>query len=156
MKFTVSKDLRKNIVMRNLLIAFSIITLLFLALDITAKTLRFGASISEIKANILGNEEEFLEPLSMISALEILHLDLFLAIILLLMISSIFMRVDAKFKAGLLSSTMLFSIISFSSFFGALFFGELFVTISVVTFILWHLGAAWIVLISLIWLFKKQ
>jgi len=155
MKFTVSKDLRANSVMRVLLISFSIIMLLFLALDVTNKTLKFGSSITEIKNNIIGNEDEYLEPLSTLSALEMVHTDLFIAIILLLLIGAIFMRIEAKFKTLLLAITMILSILSFISFLASLYVNEIFVMLSVISFLAWHISAALMLLTSLMWLFKK-
>jgi len=155
MKFTVSKDLRNNKVMRNLLIAFSIIMLLFLALDVTNKILKFGSTISDIKSSWLGNEDEFIEPLSTISALEMVHLDLFIAILLLLLIGSIFMRIDTKLKTPFLAITMLLSMISFASFLASIFFSEAFVIISVISFLAWHISASSMLLVSLSWLIKK-
>jgi len=155
MKFTVSKDLRNNSVIRRLLIAFSIIMLLFLALDVTNKSLRFGSTQTEITNSLLGNEDEFIDPLSIVSALEMVHLDLFIAILLLLMIGSIFMRVNAKFKTPLLALTMILSIISFASFITSLYFGGIFVLITITTFLIWHISASWMLIISIIWLVKK-
>ena len=155
MKFTVSKDLRKNKVMRNLLISFSTIMLLFLALDITNKTLRFGSTISDIKNSWLGNEDEFIEPLSTISALEMVHLDLFIAILLILLIGSIFMRIDTKLKTPFLAITMLLSIVSFGSFIAALFVSKTFVIISVTSFLAWHISASSMLIVSIFWLLKK-
>jgi len=154
-KFTVSKDLRKNKVMRNLLISFSTIMLLFLALDITNKTLRFGSTISDIKNSWLGNEDEFIEPLSTISALEMVHLDLFIAILLILLIGSIFMRIDTKLKTPFLAITMLLSIVSFGSFIAALFVSKTFVIISVTSFLAWHISASSMLIVSIFWLLKK-
>jgi len=155
MKFTVSKDLRNNKVMRNLLIAFSTIMLLFLALDVTNKALRFGSTITDIKNSFLGNEDEFIEPLSAISALEMVHLDLFIAILLILLIGSIFMRIDTKLKTPFLAITMLLSIISFASFLASVFFSEAFVIISVTSFLAWHISASSMLFVSLSWLLKK-
>jgi len=155
MKFTVSKDLRNNKVMRNLLISFSTIMLLFLALDVTNKTLRFGSTIADIKSSWLGNEDEFIEPLSTISALEMVHLDLFIAILLILLIGSIFMRIDTKLKTPFLAITMLLSIISFGSFLAALFVNQIFVIISVTSFLAWHISASSMLIVSILWLLKK-
>ena len=155
MKFTVSKDIRNNKVMRNLLISFSTIMLLFLALDVTNKALRFGSTIVDIKNSWLGNENEFIEPLSTISALEMVHLDLFIAILLILLIGSIFMRINTKLKTPFLAITMLLSIVSFASFLAALFVSQTFVIISVTSFLAWHISASSMLIVSIFWLLQK-
>ena len=152
MKFIVSKDLRKNRLMRNLLLFFSLIMLLFLALDVVNKALRFGFTFTDIQNSILGNKEEFIEPISMLGALELIHSDMFMAMLLLLLIGAIFMRIETKFKAQQLSSAIMLSIASFVSFFSSMFFGKVFVTVAVVAFLSWHILAMFMLFVSLKWL----
>ncbi|WP_456402645.1 hypothetical protein [Persephonella sp.] len=144
---------------RLLIILFSISVFLYLFLF---TLLRFSMDYlfpSEISLYILGNPEEFLEPISLPSLLEEIHISLFINITLFITVSSILFRVKipevVKLTLSSLGFTFLilepvfkllvyfgfefFSLFSFLSFVGFIITGFIINLINIFCFIKGHI-----------------
>lgn len=92
MKFTLVKDLKKDALMRPLLTGLLLFLLLFLVSDVLNKKHQIGIGIDGVSSTLYGNEEEFLDPVSIEALLEIAHTDLFFIMMSLLSLSAVFGR----------------------------------------------------------------
>ena len=117
--------------------------LLYLAMDVALHTYVIGADISGIKSTLFGNTETFEEPILIDSLLLQVHVDLFMTLFALLILSSIYIRLYAK--------TSLMKIVLHTLFLSgmtapiflllAYLWSEVFVYFWLGSFFLWHVVA---------------
>lgn len=151
MRFTLIKDLKNESSMRwilNLLLLFSS---LYIAADIFVKYISFGVSISSVKATLFGSEEEFLDPITQGVFLEIIHTEIFFIMMLLLTLSTLFIRLFHPSKVALivLNIAMISALLSLISLGASFYISALFVPLYILCFYLWHLSALYMSLGSL-------
>jgi hypothetical protein len=143
MKFLVTKDLAHSQLLAYLIGAVLIAILLYLGLDVVLHGYVIGFDMPAIHSTLFGNAETFEEPILIDSLLLQIHIDLFITIFVLLILSSVYIRLydkttvmkwvlHALFVSGLLAPLSLLL---------AYFWSEVFVAVWVVTFIMWHLLA---------------
>ena len=70
--------------------------LLYLAMDVALHAYVIGSDISGIRSTLFGNAETFEEPILIDSLLLQVHIDLFMTLFALLILSSIYIRLYAK------------------------------------------------------------
>ncbi len=80
MKFLVSKDIHANPNFVMLIAFYSLMLLIYFIGDLVYLVHFFGSSIDEVLFTLKGNADEFIEPLSLLSLLEHVHISLFLSI----------------------------------------------------------------------------
>jgi len=147
-KFLVTKDLAHSRLLAYLMGAVVMALLLYLAMDVTLHAYVIGADLSGIKSTLFGNVETFEEPILIDSLLLQVHVDLFMTLFALLILSSIYIRLYAKtslmkivlhtlFLSGMTAPVFLLL---------AYLWDELFVYFWLGSFFLWHVVA---VLLSL-------
>jgi len=151
MKFLLSKDLHSNSNF-TLLLGFYALMMLFYFIGDTFYLINFfGSNINEVLSTLKGNEDEFIEPLSLLSLLEHIHISLFLAILALFTTMAIILRVQLRFLHKkliiIISMTSLF--LSFMALIGTYFYIDIFVYAFVAFSILWHLSGVYALLIVL-------
>ena len=140
MKFLVSKDLHSNSNFTLLLGFYALMMLLYFIGDLFYMLNFFGASMEEVLSTLKGNPDEFIEPLSLLSLLEHLHISLFLAILALFTTMAIILRVNLAFthKKIIILLSMASLIMSFLSLIGSYFLADIFVYGFVFFSLLWH------------------
>jgi len=108
MKFLIKKDAQYSILLKNLLIAVTFMLLLYLILDIFLHYIVWGLDIETMSNTLYGNEETFTEALLLDTLLLQIHSDLFMTIITLMILSSIYMRYFSSLKSTKIFVHLLF------------------------------------------------
>lgn len=158
MKFLVSKDLHSNPNYTLLLGFFSVMLLLYFAGDLFYLANFFGHTPQAVLQTLRGNPEAFVEPLSLASLLEHLHVSLFLAILAIFTSMAIVLRLSLQFRHKQLlilvtmGSLFLASLCLLGTylFFDALVYAYLFFTL------VWHLGGGYALAAILFELWVKK
>ncbi|MDP1784045.1 MAG: hypothetical protein Q8K81_01320 [Sulfuricurvum sp.] len=141
MKFIASKKLSDNSTLRLVILWMLIAFILAMGLSITAKTIEYGTTPSEWSTSILGNSDEFIDPLTFNDLLLSVHTDLFGLILTFILIASITVRtsrtiaVKMSFFALSLVSLLLYPLALLTSSLS----GTVGVTIAIGSFFLFHL-----------------
>jgi len=141
MKFLVTKDLAHSQLLAYLIGAVLTAMLLYLGLDVVLHGYVIGSDLIAIHNTLFGNVETFEEPILIDSLLLQVHIDLFITIFVLLILSSIYIRVHNKTTAmkWVLHTLFILGLLAPLSLLLAYFWSEAFVMVWVVTFLLWHL-----------------
>ena len=158
MKFIASKKLSDNSVMRSIIIGMLLSFILAMVLSIIAKGIDYGLTPMEWSATILGNEAEFIDPMSFNDLLLGIHTDLFGLIITFVLIASVYARMGRSrvMMIGFLTLSLL-SLLTYPI--GMLFsplLGSAGVILSLSAFILFHSLMIMGGLDSLIGLLRKK
>ena len=143
MKFLVTKELWHNQLLKWLVVFFVAILILFLLSDMLLHHYQIGLEFSRAIETIMGNEEEFTDPILFDSLLERVHIDIFTSTITLMLLALIYVRVAPKNKIKSLPIHLLFltAILSHIALMGGFYAGEFFIYSWVVLFIIWHIIA---------------
>ena len=155
MRFTLVKNLKKDRQMSAILIGLLSAILLYLIADFFVKYFSIGLTADALKLSLFGNEEEFVDPMSISSFLEFWHTEIFFIMMLLLTLSAVYIRSVSqvkhyKFTLNLVMSSALISLVSLPL---AYYISDSFIYIYVLTYFLWHLGAIKMSLRSLLELY---
>lgn len=143
MKFLISKDTQPSPLLKYLMASVTLALSIYLLLDIVLHSYLLGFDIQTIKATIFGDEENFIEPILLESLLLQVHIDLFMTLLAVLILSSIYIRYygfakyTKYFLHLLLLSALLSPILLLLSFFSSFYVLYLWIF----SFILWHLLA---------------
>ncbi|MGE4397271.1 MAG: hypothetical protein AB7D34_07495 [Sulfurimonas sp.] len=148
MKFTVIKNLQKDSAMSLILRGFLFFILLYLISDIFVMKSNFGISPETINSTLFGDEEAYIDPMNEASFLEFWHTQIFFIMMILLTLSSIFIRVAKKSRALLTNTLMISAILSLVSLALAFYLSSFFVNVYLVTYFLWHIAALYMILYS--------
>ena len=127
---------------------FLLFTLLYIISDIFVMRSNFGISPEAVSSTLFGNEEAYIDPMNEAAFLEFWHTQIFFIMMILLTLSSVFIRVAKKSRAILTNTLMTSAILSLISLPFAFYFSSLFVNIYLVTYFLWHLAALYMILYS--------
>jgi len=142
-KFLVTKDLAHSRLLAYLmaLVVFSI--LIYLVLDVFLHGYVIGWDIENIKNTLFGNIETFEEPILIDSLLLQVHIDLFMTLFALLILSSIYIRLYEKTSMMKKTVHILFLLGMLSPLFllVAYFWSKWFLYAWVAGFVVWHLMA---------------
>lgn len=158
MKFIASKKLSDNSVMRSIIIGMLLSFILAMVLSMTAKGIDYGVTPKAWSAIVLGNEAEFIDPMSFNDLLLGIHTDLFGLIITFVLIASVYARMGRS--RVMLISFLTLSLLSLLAYpIGMLFsplLGSAGVILSLSAFILFHSLMIMGGLDSLIGLLRKK
>ncbi len=149
MRFLITKELKDNKLLKLLIISLVSFFILFLILDVLLHHYQIGLSISSATETILGNEENFIEPIIFDALLERVHIDIFISMILITLITLIYIRVDKKAYNILIHLLFISAIISQIILILSYYYGDLLVISWILLFLLWHLLAFYICFIIL-------
>ncbi len=143
MKFLVTKDLAHSQLLAYLIAAVLTAILLYLGLDVVLHGYVIGFDMPAIHSTLFGNVETFEEPILIDSLLLQVHIDLFITIFVLLILSSVYIRLHDKTTTmkWVLHALFVSGLLAPLSLLLAYFWSEVFVSVWVVTFIVWHLLA---------------
>lgn len=96
--------------MRNILQGLLFFILLYLVANLFVKALNFGLTPESVIHTLLGDEENFIDPLSKSSFLEYIHTEIFFIMMVSFSLSAIFIRVSVKnFKNAKLVNLLMLS-----------------------------------------------
>ena len=149
MKFTVIKNIQKNTPMSLILRGFLVFILLYLISDILVLKSSFGITFDSVNTTLLGNEELYIDAINEASFLEFWHTQIFFIMMILLTLSSIFIRVASRSRTIFINALMISAITSLISLALAFYFSNIFTYIYVVTYFLWHVIALYMILYAL-------
>ncbi|CAA6814499.1 MAG: Unknown protein [uncultured Sulfurovum sp.] len=121
------------------LILFLVVTLLlYLGLDALLHYHQIGLTFRTATHSILGNEEEFLDPILFDTLLEHVHADILSAMITLMLLTTILVRLNPNSKQKLVHLSFITAILTQVSLILAPTL-PLFISLWVILFISWHL-----------------
>jgi len=151
MKFLISKSLHDNPNFILLLGFYSFLLLFYFIGDLFYLGHFFGTTTQTVLSTIQGNEEEFLEPLSLMSLLEHLHIALFLGIMALFTTMAIVLRLNLTkgHKRIIITLSMGALLLESLALLGTYFFNENFVYLFFYGTITWHLVGVYALLLAL-------
>jgi len=114
MKFLVTKDLAYSALLKNLIVGVCIALFFYFILDIVLHGYVIGFEFEDIIATLYGNTEEFIEPILIDSLLLQVHMDLFMSLLAVMTIASIYIRLFStkKMTKWLVHSFFLLSLLS--------------------------------------------
>ena len=114
--------------------------LLYLVMDVVLHAYVIGSDIAAIKSTLFGNAETFEEPILIDSLLLQVHIDLFMTLFALLILTSVYIRLHEKTKTLRMTVHTLFllGIVTPIFLLLAYFWSEVFVSLWVATFLIWH------------------
>ncbi len=143
MKFLVTKDLSHSRLLAYLVGSVVFAILIYLVLDLILHSYVIGSDMTSIKSTLFGNVETFEEPILIDSLLLQVHIDLFMTLFALLILSSIYIRLYEKTSILKWTVHSLFVLGIITPFFLLLaYFGfKIFIYFWLGSFILWHLMA---------------
>ena len=141
MKFLDKRDeLQKNPLLVKLILFFTLSILLYLGADVLLHHHQIGLTLSTAKDCILGNEEEFLDPILFDSLLERTHFNILSSMMTLMTLTVILIRLEPKSKQILIHLTFLSAIFSHVVLLLTPT-SEFFIVIWIGLFIFWHVLA---------------
>ena len=143
MKFLVTKDLVYSKLLAFLMGAIVIVILMYLILDVVMHSYVIGSDITSIKSTLFGNIETFEEPILIDSLLLQVHIDLFMTLFALLILSSIYIRLysNSPFIKVMVHSLFLLGVTSPIFLLITYLWIEKFMYLWLVSFLLWHIMA---------------
>jgi hypothetical protein len=98
MKFVISKDLEHSTLLKTLIMGVSAALFFYLLFDVILHGFIIGSDISSISNTLYGNAEEFIEPILIDTLLLQVHIDLFMSLFTLMMLSAIYIRLFSEDK----------------------------------------------------------
>ncbi|QOR62423.1 hypothetical protein ACM66Z_02820 [Sulfurovum sp. ST-21] len=157
MKFLVSKDSASSTLLHTLMSAVVIALLFYLGLDLVLHAFVVGLDMETVSHTLYGYAESFEEPILLETLLLQVHIDLFITLFVLMILTSIYIRLFSKetrpkrivrslFIAGMFAPLLLLA---------AYFWGEFLIYGWLGAFVLWHLQAAYVAVMILKKLFFK-
>lgn len=158
MKFLVSKDIHSNPNFTLLLGFFSLMMLLYFVGDLLYVAHFFGHTPELVITTLKGNIDEFVEPLSLVSLLEHLHISLFLALLAMFTTMAIVLRLKLhdRHKKIIILLSMTSLLIAFILLFGVYFLSSILVYGFMFFTILWHISGSYALILTLYQLWIKK
>lgn len=98
MKFVISKDLEHSTLLNTLMMGVSAALFFYLLFDMILHGLLIGSDVSTISSTLYGNVEEFIEPILLDTLLLQVHIDLFMSLFTLMMLSTMYIRLFSEEK----------------------------------------------------------
>ncbi len=144
MKFLVTKDLAHSTLLSYLMGSVVFAILLYLGFDIVIHAYVIGLDMQSASVTLFGDVENFVEPILIDSLLLQVHIDLFMTLFALLILSSIYIRlysekVMTKWVVHLLFLTGMLAPISLIL---AYFVSASLTVMWLISFVMWHLLAS--------------
>jgi hypothetical protein len=158
MKFIVSKKLIDNRALYLSVLWMLTFLIIALSLNVVAKGIDFGTTPTQWMGHILGNEEQFIEPLAMKDLLLSLHTELFGLILVFILLNALLMRTsrtkELKITILILGITTL--LLYVFGLIASLWIGRIAITLSYGAFALFHLVMTLSAVDTLLLLLRKR
>ncbi len=134
-----------------------VMLMLFLVSDMFLHHYQIGLELSKATETLLGNEEEFTDPILFDALLERVHIDLFTSTITLMILTVIYVRIAPQSKIKSLPIHLLFltAIFSHIALMGGFYGGEIFIMAWIGLFLIWHtlaIGLSFYIILKLLFL----
>jgi len=154
-RFTLVKNLKKDKTMGNILKGLLFGILLYLISDFIVKYFTIGLTLEALSLSLFGNEEEFVDAMSQSVLLEFWHTEIFFIMMILLTLSSIYIRVVSQTKnyKTTLNIVMISALLSLITLPLSFYLSNNFLYIYILTYYIWHIVAIKMSLRSLWYLY---
>lgn len=144
MKFLVTKDLAHSTLLSYLMGSVVFAIFLYLGFDMVLHAYVIGLDMHSVSVTLFGDAENFVEPILIDSLLLQVHIDLFMTLFAILILSSIYIRlysskVMTKWVVHLLFSLGMLAPVTLLL---AYFVNALFAAMWLMSFVLWHILAS--------------
>jgi hypothetical protein len=158
MKFLISKKLIDNKSLYASVVWMVSLLIIAIALNMGVKIIDFGVSPQDWVNSIMGNEEEFIDPLGLSDLLLSLHTDLFGLILVFVLTSALMMRTSHSQRFKTITMTLgVSSLLAYASgVIASLWFGAFCITIGWGGFGVFHLLMMGLLLNILVLLIRKK
>jgi len=142
-KFLVTKELWYNPLLKWLVVLLVAIFSFFLLLDMLLHHYQIGLEFSKAIETIMGNEEEFTDPILFDALLERVHIDIFTSTVTLMLLAIIYVRVapQSRIKSLPIHLSFVTAILSHVALMGGFYAGEFLIQLWIVLFVIWHIIA---------------
>lgn len=135
-----NKELNKNPLLKKLILFLVFSLLLYLGLDVLLHHQQIGLTLSMATNTILGNEEEFLDPILFDTLLTLTHANILSSMISLMLLAVILIRLNPNRKQYFIHFSFITAILN-HIFLLLTFLYSWAILIWIVLFMLWHLLA---------------
>ena len=139
MKFLVTKELIDNKLLSMIVTVLVGFLGLFLLSDLILKHLQIGLTFVTAKETLIGNPSEFIEPILFDVLLERIHISLFISMLILFLLSTVYIRVLNKEKSVVIHVTFIAAILSPIFLSLGYAYGTVFIVAWIGSCVLWHL-----------------
>lgn len=156
MKFLVTKELKENTPLKQLVGILVVVLIFFLLLDVLLHHYQIGFTLSDATATILGDMEAFVEPVLFDMLLERVHIDTLTALISLMLLALIYIRVSSTPNRWLLHIGFTSAIATQLTLLGSFWLGEVAIVLWITSFMLWHFIALFFAVLTLWRLYAKE
>ena len=138
-----SKTLESNPLLKNLMAFLLLSLMLYLGLDVLLHQQQIGLTLDLATQTIMGDEENFVEPILFDTLLERVHFDILSSMITLMLIAVMVIRLQPKNQKQLsIHLSFLTAILSQIALILAFYYWS-FIPVWIGLFLLWHLIALW-------------
>ncbi|WP_309498899.1 hypothetical protein [Sulfurovum sp.] len=143
MRFLVTKDLEHSTLLTTLMSAVVFAILLYIGFDAVLHAYVIGSDIQSISLTLFGDAENFVEPVLIDALLLQVHIDLFMTLFAMLILSSIYIRLYSSkaMSKWIVHLLFVFGMMAPITLLFAYFVGALFVPVWLIAFVLWHVMA---------------
>jgi len=151
MKFLVTKDLAHSTLLSYLMGSVVFAILLYLGLDTVLHAYIIGLDMHSVSVTLFGDAENFVEPILIDSLLLQVHIDLFMTLFAILILSSIYIRLysDKVMTKWIVHLLFIMGMLAPAALLLAYFISASFTAIWLISFILWHVLASLVALVIL-------
>ena len=98
MKFVIGKELEHSRLLNTLMMGVSAALFFYLIFDVVLHGFLIGSDLPTISNTLYGNAEEFIEPILLDTILLQVHIDLFISLFTLMMLSTMYIRLFSEAK----------------------------------------------------------
>lgn len=158
MKFTLTKNIRKDTLLKPLLSGLLLFTLLFVIIDYLNSSALLGNSYTTLYSTLHGNEEEFIEPLLPSTLLESVHMNTFFLMMISITLCAVAGRLitNSFYSQIIVHVIMLSALLELSALLGAYYLSAVFIVFYLIGFYVWHLTTLCLTFICLRLLYKQS
>lgn len=151
MKFLVTKDLAHSTLLSYLMGSVVFAILLYLGFDMLLHAYVIGLDINSVSVTLFGDIENFVEPILIDSLLLQVHIDLFMTLFALLILSSIYIRLysDKAMTKWIVHLLFIMGMLAPGALLLAYFVSESFTVLWLLSFVLWHVLSSIVALLIL-------
>ena len=137
--------------MKPILSGLLLFTLIYLLSDIYFTKLSLGLLSEQIQTTLFGDVDEFLDPISRASFLEYIHMQIFFMMMLVLTLSTVYIRMTNKktYSLVVVNLLMMSALLTLLTLGLSYFLNAVFINFYVFTFFTWHIVALYMSLSSL-------
>ena len=137
--------------MKPILSGLLLFALIYLLSDIYVTKLSLGLFSEQIHTTLFGNVEEFLDPISRAFFLEYIHMQIFFMMMLVLTLSTVYIRMTNKktYSLVVVNLLMISALLTLLTLSLSYFLNAVFINFYVFTFFTWHIVALYMSLSSL-------